>query len=114
MKPAFNPARLRLLLRAACYRGKSDTQIPPEVAVKLERCGVDSVRAQLDVSTEGWSGTARNARLDLGHGLTVSRGEAADWLTEKEAVEACWVRVGAVMGILATLLAFLAWAYPFP
>jgi hypothetical protein len=84
------------------------------VAAKLERCGVPSVRAQLDVSTEGWSGTARNARLDLGNGLTVSRGEAADWLKEKDAVEACWLRVGAIMGIIATLLAFLAWVYPSP
>jgi hypothetical protein len=114
MKPAFDPARLRLLFRATFCRGKSDTQIPPDVIDELERRGIDSVRALLASMSDGYSGTGRNTTIQLGGGLKIRRDQMEDWLKDKAAANARWAKVGTVAAIIAAVLAVLPWVYPPP
>ena len=77
--------------------------IDPAVRAKLDELGVDTVRSKLV-----WIRNVRDlAEQDdlqpLGVGLSASRRQMQDWLTEKAARETLWVRVGAIAAVLAAL-----------
>ena len=84
--------------------------IDPAVRAKLDELGVDTVRSKLV-----WIRNVRDlAEQDdlqaLGVGLSASRRQMQDWLTEKAARETLWVRVGVIA--LAALFSLLSWYAP--
>lgn len=86
--------------------------IDPGVRAKLEALGVDTVRSKL-----AWIMNVRDlAQQDelqpLGVGLSASRRQMQDWLTEKAAREKLWVRVGVIAAVLAALFSLLSWYAP--
>jgi hypothetical protein len=85
--------------------------IDPAVRAKLEELGVDTVRSKL-----GWIMNVRDVQQHelqpLGFGLSASRRQMQDWLTEKAARETLWVKVGAIAAVLAALFSLLSWYAP--
>lgn len=103
-KTTFWAAPLRVMLPKA--------NIDPAIRAKLEELGVDAVRSKL-----GWIMNVRDlAQQDelqpLGVGLSASRRQMQDWLTEKTAREALWIRVGVIAAVLAALFSLLSWYAP--
>ena len=86
--------------------------IDPAIRSKLEELGVDTVRSKL-LWVMNVGELAREDELQpLGFGLSVSRRQMQDWLTEKAAREALWIRVGVIAAVLAALFSLLAWYAP--
>jgi hypothetical protein len=74
---------------------------------ELELHGVDSMRALLASSTDGFSGTGRKTSISLGN-VVVERGEIQDWIKWKAAQDACWVKIGVAAAIAAAVFSLLA------
>lgn len=87
-------------------------EIRTEVLAELDRRGVDSVRALLIRMANGQAGPGRGASINLGGGIEVSRGDMEAWLRGKAAVDARWIKIGAIAAIAAASLAALAWLSP--
>ena len=86
--------------------------IDPAIRAKLEELGVDTVRSKL-----AWIMNVRDlAHQDelqpLGVGLSASRRQMQDWLTERAVHETLWVRVGVIAAVLAALFSLLSWYAP--
>jgi hypothetical protein len=91
---------------------RKKANIDPAVRAKLEELDVDTVRSKL-----AWIMNVRDlAQQDelqpLGVGLSASRRQMQDWLTEKAARETLWVRVGVIAAVLAALFSLLSWYAP--
>jgi hypothetical protein len=124
MKTTFEPTRSQRLFHTArswvhaafCWVGLAKpSKIDQSVRWELERRGVDSVRALLASMSDGHSGTGRRSRFLLEPGLDISRGEAEDWLKEKDNAQACLIRVGTAAAVIAALpvvLGYLGWGDP--
>lgn len=89
------------------------SKIDRRVRAKLEEIGVDAVKSKLvwimNVRTLGQQDEREE---DLGYGIKASRREMQEWLSEKTAREALWIRVGVIAAVLAAVFAFLAWRFP--
>jgi len=86
--------------------------IDPAIRAKREELGVDTVRSKL-----AWIMNVRDlAHQDelqpLGVGLSASRRQMQDWLTERAVHETLWVRVGVIAAVLAALFSLLSWYAP--
>ena len=86
--------------------------IDPAVRAKLEELGVDTVRSKLVWITNVGDFAKQEELQPLGIGLSVSRRQIQDWLTEKAAPETLWVRVGVIAAVLAALFSLLSWYAP--
>lgn len=75
--------------------------LTPEVRDALEAQGVDSVRALL--VTERARGLLTDVEYPLGNGAEASRGAIEQWLRQKAAREALWVRVGVAAAVVAAI-----------
>ena len=80
-------------------------KIDPRVRAKLEELGVDTVRSKLaniiGVRTLGQMDDPE----ELGGGVRASGREMQEWLREKAACEARWIRVGVVAAVIAAIAA---------
>lgn len=88
-------------------RWPAPPQLAPELMQKLELHGADALRGLLISSTDGYSGTSRNTKIDFGNG-SAQRGEIQDWLKWRAAVDAWWVKAGVVAASAAALLSLIA------
>ena len=105
IKTIFRTAPLTTVLR-------KKANIDPAVRAKLEELGADTVRSKL-VWIMNIRDLAQQDELQpLGLGLSASRRQMQDWLTEKAARETLWVRVGAIAAVLAALFSLLSWYAP--
>ena len=86
--------------------------IDPAVRAKLDELGVDTVRSKLVWIRNVRDLAEQDGLQALGVGLSVSRRQMQDWLTEKAARETLWVRVGAIAAVLAALFSLLSWYAP--
>jgi hypothetical protein len=86
--------------------------IDPAVRAKLEELGVDTVRSKLVWIMNVRDLAQQDELQPLGIGLSASRRQMQDWLTEKAARETLWVRVGAIAAVLAALFSLLSWYAP--
>jgi hypothetical protein len=86
--------------------------IDPAVRAKLEELGVDTVRSKLVWIMNVRDFAQQDELQPLGPGLSASRRQMQDWLTEKAARETLWVRVGVIAAVLAALFSLLSWYAP--
>ena len=86
--------------------------IDPAVRAKLEELGVDTVRSKLVWIMNVRDLAQQDELQPLGPGLSASRRQMQDWLTEKAAREALWIRVGVIAAMLAALFSLLSWSRP--
>ena len=86
--------------------------IDPAVRAKLEEFGVDTVRSKLVWTMNDSDLAQQDEPQPLGVGLSASRRQMQDWLTEKAARETLWVRVGVIAAVLAALFSLLSWYAP--
>ena len=86
--------------------------IDPAIRAKLEELGVDTVRSKLGWLTNVGDLAQQHELQPLGFGLSASRRQMQDWLTEKAARETLWVKVGAIAAVLAALFSLLSWYAP--
>jgi len=86
--------------------------IDPAVRAKLEELGVDTVRSKLVWIMNVRDLAQQDELQPLGAGLSASRRQMQDWLTEKAARETLWVRVGVIAAVLAALFSLLSWYAP--
>ena len=86
--------------------------IDPAVRAKLEELGVDTVRSKLVWTMNDSDLAQQDEPQPLGVGLSASRRQMQDWLTEKAARETLWVRVGVIAAVLAALFSLLSWYAP--
>jgi hypothetical protein len=82
------------------------------VRAKLEELGIDTVRSKLGWLTNVGDIAQQHELQPLGFGLSASRRQMQDWLTEKAARETLWVKVGAIAAVLAALFSLLSWYAP--
>ena len=93
--------------------------IDPRIRAKLEELGVDTVKAKFVSIMAVRTLAQQDDREPLGEGLTASRQEMQEWLRQKAAREAWWLRVAtiaavaaAVIALAAALIAYEAWRFP--
>ncbi len=86
--------------------------IDPAVRARLEELGVDTVRSKLVWIMNVRDLAQQDELQPLGVGLSASRRQMQDWLTEKAARETLWVRVGVIAAVLAALFSLLSWYAP--
>ena len=86
--------------------------IDAAVRAKLEELGVDTVRSRLVWSLNFGDFAQQDELQPLGMGLSASRRQMQDWLTEKAARETLWLRVGVIAAVLAALFSLLSWYAP--
>ena len=93
-------------------RWSKKANVDPAVRAKLEELGVDTVRGKLAWIMNVGDLAQQDELQHLGVGLSASRRQMQDWLTEKAAREALWVRVGVIAAVLAALFSLLSWYAP--
>jgi hypothetical protein len=86
--------------------------IDPAVRAKLEELGVDTVRSKIVWIMNVRDLAEQDELQPLGAGLSASRRQMQDWLTEKAMRETLWVRVGVIAAVLAALFSLLSWYAP--
>jgi len=87
--------------------------IDSAVRAKLEELGVDTVRSRLiSIMNVGDLAQPEDELQPLGLGLSASRRQMQDWLTEKAVRETLWVRVGVIAAVLAAVFSLLSWYAP--
>ncbi len=86
--------------------------IDPAVRARLEELGVDTVRGKLVWIMNVADFAQQDELQPLGVGLSASRRQMQDWLTEKAERETLWIRVGVIAAVLAALFALLSWYAP--
>jgi hypothetical protein len=98
---------------------KPRVKIDDRVRSKLEELGVDAVRSKLIWIMNVTTLAQQDDQHPLGDSVSASRREMQDWLAEKNARDACWVKagvlvaiVGAVIAAVAAVFAYLAWRFP--
>jgi hypothetical protein len=95
-------------------------KIDDHVRSKLEELGVHAVRSKLIWIMNVQTLAEQDKREPLGDGVSASRREMQEWLAEKAARDARWIKAGvyvAILGVIvaavAAVFAFLAWRFPF-
>lgn len=88
--------------------------IPSDVRAKFEQHGVEAIKSKLHYVV-GVRGLDKQDDKEeaLGDAVKASGREMREWLAEKAAWEALWVRVGVIAAIVAAVFGFLAWRFPF-
>jgi hypothetical protein len=95
-------------------------KIDDRVRSKLEEHGVDAVRSKLVwIMNVRGLGQQPDELEPLGDGVSASRRQMQEWLAEKSARDAWWVKAGVVVAIagaviaaVAAVFAYLAWRFP--
>jgi hypothetical protein len=96
-------------------------KIDDRVRSKLEELGVDAVRSKLVWIMNVTTLAQQDNREPLGDDVSASRREMQEWLREKAARDARWVKAGVYVAIasafiaaVAAVFAFLGWRFPIP
>jgi hypothetical protein len=111
-EPAMNTIKPMFWAAPLTTKLTKKANIDPAVRARLEELGVDTVRSKL-VWIMNVKDLAQQDELQpLGVGLSASRRQMQDWLTEKAARETLWVRVGVIAAVLAALFSLLSWYAP--
>ena len=87
-------------------------KIDPPVRAKLEQLGADAVKSKLIWIMNVRSLAEQDELQDLGDGIKAPLRGMQEWLNEKAAREALWIRGGVIAAVLAAMFAFLAWRFP--
>jgi hypothetical protein len=87
--------------------------IEARVRAKLNEIGLAAAESKLlwimNVRTLGQMDAREE---DLGDGIKATPREIRDWVNEKKAREALWIRIGVIAAVIAAVFAFLAWRFP--